>query len=122
MSDDSGDTGAVLASLCTRMDELTEAVVGLQGEVRFVRAAVDEVIGRLDDGLVLADEIVTAPQSVPAELRDLLATLRSDLVALRRRVELRAEGRVLSLEQLEQIAQAVAQRLAPAAGRPTKTL
>ena len=43
---------------------------------------------------------------------DLVEALRKELVALRRRIKLRAEGEILSTEQLEVIAEAVARRLA----------
>ena len=116
MSDDSGESGqAALASLCERIDALDEAVAALEGELQAVGSAVDEVISRLDAGLVLADEIVAPPPSVPTELTGLLAALeelRADMAALRRRIKVQADGRVLSDEQLEQIAEIVAQRVA----------
>ena len=149
MGEDSADIGpADLASVCTRMDVLTEVVEGLEAELRFVRAAIDEVNDRLDDGLVLDDDLVAPAPSIPTEVIDALAALRDeiavgfdalramlpsgaspgaadgglsdhaveelrgDMAALRRRIAVRAEGRVLSDEQLEQIAETVAERLA----------
>ena len=38
--------------------------------------------------------------------------MRKELVALRRRIKLRAEGELFSSEQLDRIAEAVARRLA----------
>ena len=43
---------------------------------------------------------------------DLVDALRKELVALRRRIKLRAEGEIFSAEQLDRIADAVARRLA----------
>ena len=68
-----------------------------------------EYLGVDPDVIDLLREEIRAAGAVPD---DLLDQLRKELVALRRRIKLRAEGEIFSDQQLELIADAVARRLA----------
>jgi hypothetical protein len=115
MGDDIGEAAlASLAALSTQIDALSGSLAGIEHELRLVRAAIDDVADRLDDGLVLADDVAGPVAQLPEGALD---EVRADLLALKRRITLRAGDQALTAEQLEQIAEAVAQRLAPVVSR-----
>lgn len=67
-------------SLAGTVDQLGVDLAAVNGEVRTLRTGVEDIIGRLDEGLVLADELAPPAAAATApELGDQFAVLRDQV-------------------------------------------
>lgn len=137
VSPDAAAMDAVAASVDEMRAALSQGVDArptpeLADQLAEIRSAVVATSARLDEGLVIdvsdndvADHVASLRDEVTAELeavRQILADaldrpsavteeLTAELAALRRRIKVRSEADVLTNDQLDRIAQAVADRL-----------
>lgn len=98
------DTGRLIslaADLAALRDELSQGLVvdpsaEVETELRAMRTGIEDIIGRLDEGLVLAEDAATAPAAPTSDLADLvadqIATLRDQISVEFERVRQLVDG------------------------------
>lgn len=61
------------------LDAVRAGVTSIEGEVRTLRSGIEDIIGRLDEGLILADELAPPAAASPPALADQFAALQDQV-------------------------------------------